>query len=658
MSRPVDEKQLLLHQVSSRDQPPSPQASVDTPKRSVAFNTGWATRAEAYKQQNKMRLKTSIPLVTNAMVMVASSSAVPPPDGDSDPPFVTTVDDGSYVFQEPIARPVDPPELVKIIPPLGTVFTGTRPVINPVLVGPDAPVFIDTTNVADRLRRKSLHLRLVQMRNTLVDVDTFRYVDGALGAFELSFVGDFRFKSAIQFCAQSYLVSLSNRKTISLFVKVPRVMTANGLTLTLMGFGVMTQNTRVISVQMEITCMVRGHEEVTFATFCGIDVSGYAPVDQGAEFVTLDVTFESEATRTDSAAYVEGYYLSKPFSSAIREPKPQRHRWPDKLPPPTFPGLHYFHLVPSQQTVWGFTDKMLNDYSVPITANFDLSILEEAVGDAFSMGYGNTFNACRDELAKHLGTNRAFVKFESIFGFARYFDTELARGTFDFVDLCAGPGYFSVFLLARTTGTGTGLTLLDTKIANNDWLQTLLFNERFHSIVEFKGDILAPQVVDGFYPRMLQRKVRLVAADGSVTGATDPQQELNNSKLIAAEVLVAAQSLLKGGTFVLKMFGIHLPTSFCIMAAICDAFETVYIVKPVASRPFNSEFYVAAFGFNTVGMQHFVNLRSILDGCELNELTSLAQAELMLVSKYIDDFKVTNLKLLMAAMRLKTGVEF
>lgn len=89
-----------------------------------------------------------------------------------------------------------------------------------------------------------------------------------------------------------------------------------------------------------------------------------------------------------------------------------------------------------------------------------------------------------------------------------------------------------------------------------------------------------------------------VTADGAFNNDDQPQYvERNFRPLLMSEIVMAVQLQKKGGTFVVKLFGMKLHFTLECIAWLSDMYSEVYVVKPFTSRGANDERYVVCRGF-------------------------------------------------------------
>lgn len=92
----------------------------------------------------------------------------------------------------------------------------------------------------------------------------------------------------------------------------------------------------------------------------------------------------------------------------------------------------------------------------------------------------------------------------------------------------------------------------------------------------------------------------LITADGGFDFSYDfNNQEIISQKLLAAEVHAALRMQREGGTFVLKIYDVSTPETIGTINVLLECYADVYVVKPLTSRPANSEKYVVCCGFRS-----------------------------------------------------------
>ncbi|KAG0286446.1 FtsJ methyltransferase domain-containing protein 2 [Linnemannia gamsii] len=176
---------------------------------------------------------------------------------------------------------------------------------------------------------------------------------------------------------------------------------------------------------------------------------------------------------------------------------------------------------------------------------------------------------------------------------------------FRFVDLCSGPGGFSEYLLWRkhTWGErarGWAMTLkgdLDFQVEKFHKDAAVQDNLRIYYGRDGTGDILNQENIDAFAALVDQQTnglgVGLVSADGGISVDGDEAvQETLLQRLILCQILAMFMTLQKGGDFVVKIFDIFTPVTAGLVWILSRNFEKICVMKPLTSRPMNSERYV------------------------------------------------------------------
>jgi cap1 methyltransferase len=223
----------------------------------------------------------------------------------------------------------------------------------------------------------------------------------------------------------------------------------------------------------------------------------------------------------------------------------------------------------------------------------------QKVKDAFAHPQ---FQAARDvtnpfeKIGNSIFLNRAAVKLAnidalfSITGEQWHWGRRTSDKGFTFCDIAAGPGGFTEYLQYRyPQGRGWGMTLQ----GDLDWRRDRLDLSRFTPLYgpDGSGDLYR------YWSWLLEQvpPVDLVTADGGFDTEDQPRrQEELSSQLLVVEGLLGIQLLRPGGTFVLKLFDTSTAVMADLIYLLATAFEEIVIVKPVSSRPANSERYLVA----------------------------------------------------------------
>lgn len=138
------------------------------------------------------------------------------------------------------------------------------------------------------------------------------------------------------------------------------------------------------------------------------------------------------------------------------------------------------------------------------------------------------------------------------------------------------------------------------------------------------GDIYNIENVDAFAKKC--RNYDLITADGGFDFSGNFNlQEMRVLRMLVAEILCGLVCLRDGGTFVLKMFDAFSKATSCLVQVLVSTFSEVKCVKPLSSRPANSERYYVCKGFLKEEAKNYTAslrrmLESKLDDYELENL--------------------------------------
>lgn len=110
------------------------------------------------------------------------------------------------------------------------------------------------------------------------------------------------------------------------------------------------------------------------------------------------------------------------------------------------------------------------------------------------------------------------------------------------------------------------------------------------------GDLTDPKTVKLFGGEMKER-AHLVTADGGFNWENENTQEQEAFRLIFGQIYTGLKIQQKGGTFICKFFETYTMTSIKFISILTHFYEKIYLVKPLMSRPSNSEKYVVCVNF-------------------------------------------------------------
>lgn len=108
--------------------------------------------------------------------------------------------------------------------------------------------------------------------------------------------------------------------------------------------------------------------------------------------------------------------------------------------------------------------------------------------------------------------------------------------------------------------------------------------------------------------------MEMITADGGFDFSSDfNNQEDQSMKLIRCEVYCALHLLKADGAFVLKIFDMFHHLTINLMSILKQCFKTIHIIKPLTSRPANSEKYLLCTGYMVnEGREQITYLKNII----------------------------------------------
>lgn len=220
-------------------------------------------------------------------------------------------------------------------------------------------------------------------------------------------------------------------------------------------------------------------------------------------------------------------------------------------------------------------------------------------------------------------------------------------------NLAEGPGGFIQCLIDfrdRQNGTETSPWTQDTyhgitlkQVGNNstlDWdkdyakkyfdtLKNLNYNLNLGYGVEGDGNLLKLSNIDSFASQIgvnipfsnpdddliISGKCELVTADGGIELEDDlaySVQELANGKLFFSEIITALSVQKQDGTFVMKVYDMYYDLTLKLIALLSIYYKKLTLIKPMTSRPANSEKYLVCQQFAGITVGQLQTLRQVL----------------------------------------------
>ena len=129
--------------------------------------------------------------------------------------------------------------------------------------------------------------------------------------------------------------------------------------------------------------------------------------------------------------------------------------------------------------------------------------------------------------------------------------------------------------------------------------QLIKNNVNVNILNEYNGDITNPNTHLSILKSLNGKAITFVSADGGMTENGDYNNKENiHTQLILCQVFTTCLVLQQGGSFILKIFDIYTDATVHIIYLLMTVFDTVEIVKPLTSRPTNSEKYLVCKGYH------------------------------------------------------------
>ena len=173
--------------------------------------------------------------------------------------------------------------------------------------------------------------------------------------------------------------------------------------------------------------------------------------------------------------------------------------------------------------------------------------------------------------------------------------------------LAEGPGGFvEAFHMYRKTHAPDardathGMTLLSSDRNIPSWKlpSAVLHETQLCRGADGTGNLYNIENIDALVDSAGAGACHLVTADGGFDFSNDfNNQEELSQRLIAAEILAALRLQAPGGCFVLKVYDVMNETTLVLLRVLRRCYDRLYVVKPLTSRPANSEKYVVCAGF-------------------------------------------------------------
>jgi 23S rRNA U2552 (ribose-2'-O)-methylase RlmE/FtsJ len=232
----------------------------------------------------------------------------------------------------------------------------------------------------------------------------------------------------------------------------------------------------------------------------------------------------------------------------------------------------------------------------------------------FANDYELVFTSCYGfpSISSYTSISRSFFKlweilhdFESILAFKAQ-NGQSMRGCF----LAEGPGgfmeafckYRDVKATSIVKDTLFGITLLsqDRNIPNWKLPQSIHTSNNIHLLdgIDGTGSLYSINNLDNYVDTIGHASCNIVTADGGFDFSNDfNNQEEQSMFLIMCEIYMALRTQALDGVFVLKIYDIRTLNTMRIIKVLHENYKNLHIVKPLSSRPANSEKYIVCTSF-------------------------------------------------------------
>ncbi|KAJ3021239.1 hypothetical protein HKX48_008944 [Thoreauomyces humboldtii] len=331
--------------------------------------------------------------------------------------------------------------------------------------------------------------------------------------------------------------------------------------------------------------------------------------------------------------------------SGIREQQPRPKLTP--LPAsPARPGFRTDKVIPSQQTPqWlscneepeagGWLEKLsvVVEQARPIDHSLfcDKEIVDDLISTKLRIGAvapsdlyrARTLANPYESIGRSIFVNRSAVKMANLDAMCRFRDAPIRTGSSElrFVDVCAGPGGFTEYMLWRARqrkvrARGWGMTLRGPQDFALDDIAKLepKIRDLFVPFYGEKdtGDVYSDTHLRGFADRIRtdtdDKGVDLVMGDGGFNVDGDElNQEDHSRQLILCQIVIMFMTLRKKGDFTVKVFDTYHPFTVQLLYILYRYFDKMAIIKPFTSRPANAERYIVCHSLKVERPQNLID---------------------------------------------------
>lgn len=174
-----------------------------------------------------------------------------------------------------------------------------------------------------------------------------------------------------------------------------------------------------------------------------------------------------------------------------------------------------------------------------------------------------------------------------------------------------------------------GSTLLSDTSSIPKWKLKKNIQEHFNIILNYSldesGDLYDINEVNKLITKIGKHNCNLITADGGFDFSNNyNHQEKDFMTLFISEAYIMLNLLKNNGNGIIKIYDIYSKNSIKIMYIISLFFEKIYIIKPLTSRPANSEKYILCYRYKDFNESkiYFNIFETIIQDKDLNHLNN------------------------------------
>jgi len=128
------------------------------------------------------------------------------------------------------------------------------------------------------------------------------------------------------------------------------------------------------------------------------------------------------------------------------------------------------------------------------------------------------------------------------------------------------------------------------------------------------GSLYCHENIESYISTIGRNTCNLITADGGFDFSNDfNNQEELSTRLILSEIFTCLQLQKYNGVFLLKIYDIHAITTIQLLYILKEMYHSIVFIKPLSSRPANSEKYVLCKGFKGNSHPNYIEYVKLLD---------------------------------------------